>query len=96
MKIFSTEIYFDSIYKTRYGSYKRGTNYGSGYCEEQERYNRMIRTIKFFGKKVFKYVMEYEHIPSNVWISIATVGYDTSGWKSKWRNHPNFKCTFSY
>jgi hypothetical protein len=86
MKIFTSEIHFDAIYDTRYGRFK----YGSGYCEEQNKYNRMIKSFKLFGKTIFKYVMEYELIPSHVWLSVATLGYDSSNWTSKWAKHPNF------
>lgn len=89
MKFFVTDIYFDSIFRTQYESSGHGS-YGSGYCKEQNKYNRMIARIKLFGITIYKGVVEYELIPSHVWISTGCFGGDDSGWCSKWKDHPNF------
>jgi hypothetical protein len=90
MSIVSTEISFDSIFITTYNQFGRGSH-GSGYCKEQNRYNRMVKKIKIFGFKIWSYVMEYELVPTDVWVSRGALGYDDSGWKSKWSSHPNFR-----
>jgi hypothetical protein len=90
MKILTSEVHFDSIYRTSYGRIGSGYERGSGYCLEQNKFNRMVKRIKLFGKTIFKYVMEYELIPLHVWISSCALGYHTSDWRSKWASHPNF------
>lgn len=89
MKFIDSEIHFDSRITTHYDS-REGLGYGSGYCKEQNKFNRKIKRLKIFGITVVKYVMEYELVPSHVWLSTATLGYDESGWTSKWKDHPNF------
>ncbi len=89
MSILTSEITFDSVFITSYERSGHGS-YGSGYCKEQEKYNRKVETVRLFGIKVFKRVIEMELVPSYVWISIGCFGDNSSDWRSKWINEPNF------
>lgn len=90
MNIITTEISFDKITLTDYERGNGHGSYGSGGCKYEEVFNRMIKTWRFMGIRLITYVAEWEHVPTHVWASLGAMGYDASGWKSKWASCPNF------
>ena len=89
MKFISEEITYDKIQLTDYERSGHGS-YNSGYCKYQEMLNRKVRTLRFLGIRFLTYVVEWEHIPTHVWASYGALGYDASGWQSKWAKESNF------
>lgn len=71
-------------YEWRRHSARRGTAYGSGYCEEQGQYNQLT-TVYWWWRLPLWRVTEREEVPSYVWIDMACFGFSMSAWRSKWR-----------
>ena len=60
---------------------------GSGYCEEEVDEQRLLKVVKFRGYTVMKLCVDTEVIPSHVVIAAGALGYDSSGWKSKFAKY---------
>jgi len=61
---------------------------GSGYCEDQKLEQRLIRRTphKFLWWTFWsEEVLDTEIVPSYVWIGLGALGFDSSGWKSKFK-----------
>ena len=84
-----------SFYRTRYSD---RNNPSSGYCEDQMLVQQLVRqrTYRLFGFIPFKteLVLEEEIVPSHVWIGIGAFGFDSSEWRSQFKDYiPNGKVT---
>lgn len=60
---------------------------GSGYCEEEWDEHRLMKVVKFRGRVIMKMCVDSEVIPSHVVIAVGALGYDGSGWKSKFAKY---------
>ena len=84
MKLFSTEKKVIGFHETYYD---KNNPKGSGYCAKQRRVQKLIKSYKFLNFTYFKNVLDEEEVPSHVWIALGSLGYDSSGWKSKFKEY---------
>ena len=63
---------------------------GSGYCDEQQRIQQLVRrTWHRFLFWTFKHdeVIDEEIVPPHVWIGLGALGFDSSNWRSKFAEY---------
>jgi hypothetical protein len=81
------ELVVKSFFRTEY-SHK---NYpGSGYCEDQQRVQQLVRrTWHRFLWWTYSTdeVIDEEIVPSHVWIGLGALGFDSSNWRSKFAQY---------
>ncbi len=83
-KIFSTNIIVKSFHVTSY-SYQNPKR--SGYCDKQERIQRLVKQFKVFKLIYFEKILDEEIVPAHVWIGYGALGFDSTGWKSKFQEY---------
>jgi hypothetical protein len=75
------------VVRRRRTRYSEQNPRGSGYCEEEWDENLLIKLIKFRGRTFMRMCVDYEVIPAHVVISHGALGYDGSGWQSKFTKY---------
>ena len=95
MAIIFEKLTVKSFYRTRYSDKNHP---GSGYCEDQFLVQQLVRqrTHRLLGFIPLKteLILEEEIVPPHVWIGIGALGYDSSEWKSAFKEYiPNGKVT---
>jgi hypothetical protein len=75
MKLFTTEI------KVKAYHFK-GMEYECPY-----RIQYLVKIFKFIGIPFFYLTLDSEFVPNHVWIGIGALGFDSSNWKSKFKEY---------
>lgn len=71
--------------QTKYGSSEQGTFKGSGYCEDQQDVQNLIKEWRLFGIKIWSMRIDYEIVPDYAIAQAACLGF--TDWKSKFREY---------
>jgi hypothetical protein len=86
MAVIYEKLYVKSFFETQYSE---RCPKSSGYCEDQYRKQQLIRLRKhrLLGFITFtnETILDEEVVPSHVWISLGALGFDSSDWKSKFK-----------
>jgi hypothetical protein len=67
--------------QTKYGSVAQGTFKGSGYCEDQQDVQNLIKEWRLFGVRIWSIRLDYEIVPDYAIAQAACLGF--TDWKSK-------------
>ena len=81
----TTDIIVERERQTKYGTQAQGTFKGSGYCEDQQDVQNLIKEWRLFGMKIWSKRIAFEIVPDFVIAQAACLG--STDWKSKFAEY---------
>jgi hypothetical protein len=76
-----------TLERRQWTQYSREAPPGSGYCEDQGVYRRIVKSWHVNGLKVWSREIDREDEPAHVWIHEAVFG-GAGGWTSRFKGMP--------
>lgn len=72
-----------TVERRKWTTYDAINTKGSGYCKDSGEYQALIKRWKWSGYTIWKRTVDWEEIPSCVWIEQACFGFYSGSWRSK-------------